>query len=132
MPHKKILVIDDEADIREIAQVSLESLGGWEVLTASSGQEGLAMAETSHPDAILLDVMMPDMDGPATYERLRAASSTRHVPVILLTAKVQPADQRRFASLGVGGVLSKPFDPLTLHTEVAQVLGWNRANGGVA
>jgi len=125
MAVKKILIVDDEDDIREVARVSLEEVGGWEVLVAGSGREGLAIAKVGQPDAILLDVMMPDMDGPTTFQRLQADGTTRHIPVILLTAKVQAADQRRFAELGVSGILAKPFDPMTLPSRVAEVLSWS-------
>jgi CheY-like chemotaxis protein len=121
---KRVLIIDDEDDIREVAQVSLELVGGWEVLTASSGSEGIQRAQAEQPDAILLDVMMPGLDGPTTFERLQADPSTRGIPVLLLTAKVQSAERARFDSLGVQGVLSKPFDPMKLASEVAEALGW--------
>jgi CheY-like chemotaxis protein len=124
MPGKRILIVDDEPDIREVAQVSLEVMGGLQVLTASSGQEALEIAARERPDAILLDVMMPELDGPATVERLRATPGIAHIPVVLLTAKVQAADHRRFASLQVAGVLAKPFDPMTLSEQVIGVLGW--------
>jgi len=94
------------------------------VSTASSGSAGLKMASADQPDAILLDVMMPDMDGPATFQKLQADPAIRHIPVILLTAKLQPADRRRFAALGVAGVLAKPFDPLKLAGQVTEVLHW--------
>lgn len=122
---KRILVIDDEDDIREIAQISLEMVANWQVVTASSGNEGLAKASTEQLDAILLDVMMPDMDGPSTFQELQADGTTQHIPVLLLTAKVQAIDRRRFADLGVKGVISKPFDPLKLANEVAEILGWH-------
>ena len=121
---KRVLIIDDEDDIREVAQVSLELVGGWEVVTARSGREGIQRAQTEHPDAILLDVMMPGLDGPTTFERLQADPLTHDIPVLLLTAKVQTADRARFESLGVQGVLSKPFDPMRLAAEVAEALGW--------
>ncbi|WP_375338973.1 response regulator [Ancylothrix sp. D3o] len=124
MALKRILVIDDEDDIREVAQLSLEMVAGWEVFTAASGSEGIAKAESHQPDAILLDVMMPDMDGPATYKQMQLGSATQHIPVILLTAKVQPNDRRRFAELGVKGVIAKPFEPLMLASQVSQLLGW--------
>jgi len=122
---RKILIIDDEDDIREVAALSLESVAGWEVIMASSGAQGLARAEEQKPDAILLDVMMPDMDGPTTFRELRKNPATACIPVLLLTAKVQGTDQRRFADLGVDAVLFKPFDPLTLSTQIASVLGWS-------
>ncbi len=98
---KRVLVIDDEDDTREVAKISLEMVGGWEVLSARSGAEGLALAEDQKPDAILLDVMMPDMDGPTTFQKLRGQEATRDIPVIMLTAKVQASDRVRFRELGV-------------------------------
>ncbi len=121
---RKILLVDDEDDIREVAQMSLEMTAGWEVVTAASGAEALRMAAAERPDAILLDVMMPGMDGPATARELKAGAATADIPIVLLTAKVQAADRRRFDGLGVAGILSKPFDPMTLADEVTGVLGW--------
>ena len=122
---RRILIIDDEDDIREVASLSLETVSGWEVLTASSGEAGLASAEQNQPEAILLDVMMPKMDGPTTFRELQKNPATAHIPVLLLTAKVQAADQRRFADLGVKAVLTKPFDPMTLSQQIETALGWN-------
>ncbi len=121
----RILIIDDEDDIREVAAMSLESVAGWEVIMASSGAQGLVRAAEYLPDAILLDVMMPGMDGPTTFRELRKNPRTARIPVLLLTAKVQSTDQRRFADLGVEAVLFKPFDPMTLSAEISSVLGWN-------
>jgi CheY-like chemotaxis protein len=121
---RRILIIDDEDDIREVAALSLETVAGWEVETASSGALGLSRAIEHQPDAVLLDVMMPGMDGPTTFRELRKNPATAHIPVLLLTAKVQSTDQRRFADLGVEAVLFKPFDPLTLAQQIADVLGW--------
>jgi CheY-like chemotaxis protein len=121
----KILIIDDEDDIREVAALSLETVAGWDVVTASCGAQGLARAAEHHPDAILLDVMMPGMDGPSTFHELRKNPATADIPVLLLTAKVQSSDQRRFADLGVEAVLFKPFDPLTLSAQISSVLGWS-------
>ncbi len=124
MSHR-ILIIDDEDDIREVAALSLETVAGWDVAVASSGAQGLARAAEYRPDAILLDVMMPGMDGPTTFRALRQNPATSRIPVLLLTAKVQSNDQRRFADLGVEAILFKPFDPLTLSSQIAGVLGWN-------
>lgn len=124
MGTRRVLLVDDEDDIREVAQLSLEMVAGWEVLTASSGAEALSRAAAEQPDAILLDVMMPAMDGPSTFRALQAHPETRSIPVVLLTAKVQLSDRKRFDDLGVAGVLSKPFDPMTLAGEVAALLGW--------
>lgn len=125
MATRSVLIVDDEDDIRAVAQLSLEMVGGWEVLTADSGAEGLSKAETAQPDAILLDVMMPEMDGPTTFRQLQSNSAIQHIPVILLTAKVQSTDRRQFADLGVRGVIAKPFDPMTLPGQVAELLGWS-------
>ena len=122
---KRVLLIDDEDHIREVAQLSLETVGGWDVMEAGSGVEGLEVATRELPDGILLDVMMPDMDGPTTFAKLKADDVTRGIPVIFLTASVQPADRSRLAALGAAGVLSKPFNPLSLPQEVAQLLGWD-------
>ncbi|CAD5980073.1 Alkaline phosphatase synthesis transcriptional regulatory protein PhoP [Planktothrix tepida] len=124
MTPKHILLIDDEDDIREIAQLSLEMLGGWVVLLANSGRQGIQQAQTHQPDAILLDVMMPELDGLATFQQLQANPVTQEIPVILLTAKVQSADQRKFKELGVSGLITKPFEPLALAEQVAKILGW--------
>ena len=123
---RKILIIDDEDDIREVASLSLEATAGWKVLTASSGAEGMALAAASpdRPDAILMDVMMPGTDGPTTFSLMQKDPSISGIPVLLLTAKVQGVDQRRFAGLGVSAVLFKPFDPLTLADQISQALGW--------
>lgn len=121
---RRILIIDDDDDIREVAALSLETVAGWEVIKASSGAQGLARAAEQRPDAILLDVMMPGMDGPTTFRELRKNPATASIPVLLLTAKVQGTDQRRFADLGVEAVLVKPFDPLKLSTQISNALGW--------
>ncbi len=121
---RRILIIDDEADIREVVALSLETVADWEVVTASSGAQGLTSAIEHQPDAILLDVMMPGMDGPTTFRELRNNPATARIPVLLLTAKVQSTDQKRFADLGVEAVLFKPFDPLTLSEQIVAALGW--------
>lgn len=121
---RRVLIIDDEDDIREVAALSLETVAGWEVAMAGSGAAGIVKAQEMKPDAILLDVMMPVMDGPSTFRELRSIPETANIPVILLTAKVQAADQKRFSDLGVARVMFKPFDPLTLAKEIAAALGW--------
>ena len=124
MPTRRILIVDDEDDIREVAQVSLELVGHFEVLTAGGGRAGVDSARSHQPDAILLDVMMPDMDGPATLAELRADPATRDIPVLFLTAKTQVAEHTRLAKLGAAGILVKPFDPLKLAAQVATALRW--------
>jgi CheY-like chemotaxis protein len=121
---RRILIIDDEDDIREVAALSLEATAGWEILTARSGAEGIQIATAEQPDAILMDVMMPGVDGPTTFRNMQTIPEIAHIPVLLLTAKVQGVDQRRFANLGVASVLFKPFDPLTLASQMCDVLGW--------
>ena len=125
MSNKRILLIDDEKHLILVLQVCLQKLGGWDVLTAASGRDGLLKAETELPDAILLDVMMPDLDGLTVLRRLREKPATCKIPVILLTAKVQSVYQDEYAQLDVAGVLAKPFDPLKLAEEVARILGWD-------
>ncbi|MDQ3811627.1 MAG: response regulator [Chloroflexota bacterium] len=127
MSTRRILIVDDEDDIREVAQVSLELVGQWEVMTAASGRDGIERARRAQPDAILLDVMMPDMDGPTTLAQLQADPQTRDIPVLFLTAKAQSADRTRLAQLGAAGVLTKPFDPLKLAADVAATLAWPAA-----
>ena len=122
MTRKKVLLIDDEEDIREVAALTLETMAGMEVISACDGITGLKKAESERPDVILLDVMMPGMDGPTTFQRLQQSESTRSIPVIFMTAKVQPADRQRIADLGARGVIAKPFDPMTLADEVLALI----------
>jgi CheY-like chemotaxis protein len=124
MAIKRVLVIDDEDGIREIIQICLEAAAGWEVFTAASGSEGLANAQSTQPDAILLDVMMPDMDGPTTFRQLQANAATQHIPTILLTAKAKISEQQQFIDLGVTGVITKPFKALDLVNQIRQILNW--------
>jgi two-component system, OmpR family, alkaline phosphatase synthesis response regulator PhoP len=119
---KRILIIDDEADIRETTQLCLEIDKGWEILTAASSAEGLEKAAIEQPDAVLLDVMMPDMDGLETFEHLQANPVTRQIPVILLTAKAQAIDRRQFTQLAIAAVITKPYDPLTLGDQILAIL----------
>jgi CheY-like chemotaxis protein len=121
---RRILIVDDEDDIREVAQVSLELVGGFEVMTASSGRDAVARARGDQPDAVLLDVMMPGMDGPATLVELRADPATRDIPVVFLTANTQTVQRQQLNQLGAAGILSKPFDPMKLPGEVAAMLHW--------
>jgi CheY-like chemotaxis protein len=117
----RALLVDDEEDIRRVARMSLERVGGWTVVDAGSADEALAAAEVDRFDAVLLDVMMPDVDGPSTLGLLRPLLGP-DVPVIFLTAKVQPADVARLREMGAAGVIAKPFDPMGLPDEVARLL----------
>lgn len=119
-PH--ILLVDDEADIRAIAELALARVGGLDVTTATSGNEALALVRERAFDAVVLDVMMPGMGGVATAEALRKEPAGATLPIVLLTAK-SGADAD-LADAPVNGVLSKPFDPMTLAQELREVLGW--------
>jgi CheY-like chemotaxis protein len=119
----RLLLVDDAEDIRMIACISLERVGDWTVVPVSSGEAALRALEHEGPfDAVLLDVMMPGMDGPATLQQLRAHGLATAVPVVFLTAKAQSAERQRLISLGAVGVIAKPFDPLKLPDELTQLL----------
>ncbi|MBD2210394.1 response regulator [Nostoc linckia FACHB-104] len=122
---KQVLIVDDDDHLRELVQACLEDLGGWKTLTASSGKEALKITQTQPIDAILLDVSMPDMDGFAVFEKLQENTVSQSIPVILLTARVLPSDRDRFARMGIAGVISKPFEPITISQQVADILGWD-------
>lgn len=124
MADKNILLIDDEETIQEVVQVGIEIEAGWQVAIASSGQEGINLAQNQQPDAILLDVMMPDMDGIATLSHLKANAQTCTIPVIFLTAKTQAAEKDQLHNLGVVDVITKPFNSMTLASQIAKILGW--------
>jgi two-component system, OmpR family, response regulator len=119
----KVLIVDDEPDIRRIARLGLSKVGGMEVVEASNGAEGLVRAKADMPDVVLLDVMMPHVDGPTTLARLREDPATAGIPVVFLTAKAIAAELDRLKALGAAGVLTKPFDPMTLARDLRAALG---------
>ena len=119
----RVLVIDDEEDVRYVAQLSLGRVGGMTVIEASSGEEGLARARGERPDFILLDMMMPGMDGAATFRALLADEATSAIPVVFLTAKAMASEVKRLKELGAKGVVLKPFNPMTLADEIRTILG---------
>ncbi|MCE9668296.1 response regulator [Myxococcus stipitatus] len=119
---RKVMLVDDEEDIRAIGRLSLSRVGGWETVLAASGTEALAVALAELPDLILLDVMMPGMDGPTTFGRLRAQDATSRTPIIFMTAKVQKQEVARYLELGAAGVIGKPFDPMTLPQEIRKLV----------
>jgi CheY-like chemotaxis protein len=121
---KKILVVDDEGGVREIIKFSLEAIAGWQVITADCGEMGIDQAIHEQPDAIILDVMMPNMDGPTTFKNLQANTQTKNIPTILLTAKAQPSEKEELMSIGVTGVLTKPFQPVDLIEAIKKLLNW--------
>jgi len=122
MPIQKVLLVDDEDDIRTIGQLSLARVGGWQCALAAGGQAALELAQSFHPDLVLLDVMMPGMDGPSTLQALRQLPATRDVPVIFMTAKVQKHEVARYLELGALGVISKPFDPMSLPADIRRLV----------
>lgn len=122
---KCILIIDDETGIRKITQISLNAIAGWTVLEAASGQTGLTMAQTEQPHAILLDVMMPGMDGLTTLQHLKTNPDTQAIPVILLTAKAQISEQQQFVGLPIAGIITKPFKAPDLVDQMRSLLHWN-------
>ncbi|AKG20571.1 response regulator [Calothrix sp. 336/3] len=121
---KRILIVDNEEYIQEVTKICLETVANWDVIAAGSGKEGINKAINEQPDAILLDVMMPDMDGIATFERLQQYPETQNIPVILLTAKVQSSDKKRYTELGIADAIAKPFEPTKLAHQIATILGW--------
>lgn len=124
-PPKRILIIDDEAPLRRVMQLTLKITAGWEALVAGSGVEGLQQAEVEQPDAILLDLMMPQMNGIAILAKLQENPATQKIPVVLLTANVQAAEQPFYRQLGAAAVLIKPFDPSNLVAQIKNALSWN-------
>lgn len=118
---KRILYVEDEPDIQAVAKLALEMVGGYQVMICGGGQEALDKVGGYAPDLILLDVMMPGMDGPTTLQNLRANPATALIPVIFLTAKVQPAEVAQYQALGALNVLPKPFDPMRLAEQVRKI-----------
>jgi CheY-like chemotaxis protein len=117
-----ILLVDDEPDIRTIAEMSLSQVGGWTTHLAENGAQALELAAQHKPDVILLDVMMPEMDGVTTFKALAAQAETRNIPVIFMTAKVQSHEKERYVGFGAAGVIAKPFDPMRLPTDIRNIL----------
>ncbi|MFC3123639.1 response regulator [Pseudoroseomonas globiformis] len=117
----RILYVEDDHDIRTLAGFALKAVGGFAVEACASGEEALGKAMGFAPQLLLLDVMMPGMDGPTTFGRLRALPGMEAVPAIFMTAKVQPQEVQRYRDLGSLDVISKPFDPMTLSTRVREI-----------
>lgn len=118
---EKILYVDDEEDIRTVVEMSLEMLGNYTIKLCASGQQALNEVIDFAPDLILLDVMMPGMDGPTTLSNLRKMPELASVPVIFMTAKAQPHELAELKALGAVSILTKPFDPMTLAEQVQNV-----------
>jgi two-component system OmpR family response regulator len=120
-PLVRILYVEDEPDIRAVAQMALEAVGGFIVTACASGSEALAAAPTAAADLLLLDVMMPGMDGPSTLKALRELAATAGTPVIFMTAKVQAAEIAQYRALGAIDVIHKPFDPMALSAQIGAI-----------
>lgn len=123
----RILYVEDEDDIRMVAQLALETVGGLTLKTCRNGEEAVKEGSGFAPDLILLDVMMPGMDGPSTLAALREQTALKDIPVIFMTAKVQPSEVQRYRDLGALDVIAKPFDPMTLADQVREI--WGRTHG---
>ena len=122
----RVLIIDDENDILEIITLSLETVGGFQVTACSNAVDGISAAQESEPDMILLDVMMPDIDGPETLKRLKALPTLQDTPVVFMTARVQPTEKEEYLELGAVAVIEKPFDPMALPGMVAAIYSQNK------
>ncbi len=125
MPVPTVLVVDDDENIRELTQMALETVCGWNVLTADGGFAAVAVCREHHPDAVLLDMMMPDMDGLTTFEHLQADDDTRDIPVILFTAKGRVGDRQPWDNYAIRGMIPKPYNPMTLGQQVMEILEWS-------
>lgn len=121
---RKVLVIDDEEAIIIVLKASLEATTPWQVITCSSATKGIATATAEHPDAVLLDVSMPKVDGTQVFKALQAEASTQDIPVIFLTAKARGSEQQTLKALGVAGIILKPFSPQTIAAQIKELLDW--------
>ena len=120
-PLERILYAEDDADILAVGRMALEGVGGFTLRACASGDEAVAAAAEFEPQLILLDVMMPDMDGPTTLQALRALPGTSHTPVVFMTAKVQPHEVAAYRQMGASDVIAKPFDPMELASELRAI-----------
>ena len=118
----KILLVDDEEDIRKVGCLSLEGVGGFDTRVAADATEALAMLDVEHPDVILMDMMMPGMDGLETMIAIHAKPALQAIPIIFMTAKVQPHEVQQYLDAGAIGVIEKPFDPMTLPDDIIQIV----------
>jgi CheY-like chemotaxis protein len=125
---QRVLYVEDDTDIRTIALMALETVGALQVRACASGAEAIEAAAGFGPDLLLLDVMMPGMDGMTTLARLREIPATANTPVVFMTAKVQASEVEQYKALGAAGVITKPFDPMTLATQVEEL--WRRSRDG--
>jgi two-component system, OmpR family, response regulator len=123
MKIQKILLVDDDPNIQMIAQMGLEDRPEWKVTLASSGMEALEKFALEKPDLVLLDMMMPGMDGVTTLSKIKEQPENSHIPVIFMTAKVQNHEIEKYLTTGVAGIITKPFDPMTLTQDIIKIVG---------
>ncbi len=123
-PRRAVLLVDDDADIRFIAEIALARVGGLDVTLAGSAQEARQALATRVPDALLLDVTMPEVDGPTFFAELRRQPEYAALPVVFLTARTTMEDVQHYLALGAAGVMAKPFDPMTIARQLGEILGW--------
>jgi len=124
-PLNRILYVEDDPDIRAVAELALKDIAGYEVDLCCSGPEAVALARSITPDLVILDIMMPGMDGIETFKRLREIPGLATTPVVFMTAKAMQPEIGRYISLGAAAVIPKPFDPLELPSQIAEI--WQRA-----
>lgn len=125
---KRIVIVEDEKDIRAILRHAIELIKGWSVLEAADGAAGLELIQRELPDAILLDVMMPKIDGRELFRRLRQNESTQSIPVIFITASLQRHEIQTLEELSPVAILAKPFDPIAIVRTISDLLGWGTSN----
>jgi CheY-like chemotaxis protein len=130
MTTKRILLIDDEADLRHLVEICLKQLAGWNVLLAASAEDGFNLAILEQPDVILLDLIMPGMTGLEFLKKRKTESNLSLIPVVLLSTSALLYNSKQLENMGVKGAISKPFNAITLHQEVAAILGWTRYECG--
>lgn len=126
----KVILTDDEEDIRIVGEMALATVGGFTVRTADGGQKTLELLAQERPDVLVLDVMMPLMDGPTTLQRLRESEGVETLPVIFMTAKIQPQEIESYLQMGAAGVVTKPFDPMLLADQIRRILIDYRSSSG--
>jgi CheY-like chemotaxis protein len=121
---RKVLVVDDDPDLRRLGEISLSKVARWDVVVGSSGREAVALAAAHVPDVVLLDVSMPDMDGPAALAEIRRDPRSASIPVVFITARALPQEIDALLALGAAGVMTKPFDAVRLAERLSALLGW--------
>lgn len=124
---KKILYAEDEPDLQTVVEMTINAMSNYEIKICDNGKKLLESVEAYNPDLILLDVMMPEMDGPTTFKNLQANEKTKNIPVVFMTAKAQVHEIETFKETGVLGIITKPFDPVNLCSDIEKI--WAKNNG---